>query len=189
MTTGDATDRPLLSWETRIGVLGNGQLWMTMLMVFGISSGLLGVLVGFITKSLLNALVVPLVATGGFMVLFLLVGAVIDLAGGFAVVFVLSEGGARSIAGKLARNLTGAAVLASLLSGKSGALGAALMAESEQNVFIPWAAVTRVKVKAGRRYIEVKREWGYKPIGLSCTPQNYSEVLEIVRGFAGDKIR
>ena len=68
MTTSDVPDRPLLSWETRIGVLGNGQLWMTMLMVFGISSGLLGVLVGFISKNLLNALLVPLVGTGGFMV-------------------------------------------------------------------------------------------------------------------------
>ena len=189
MTTSDVPDRPLLSWETRIGVLGNGQLWMTMLMVFGISSGLLGVLVGFISKNLLNALLVPLVGTGGFMFLFMLVGAVIDLAGGFAVVFVLSQGGARSIAGKLAKNLTGAAVVASLLTGKSGALGAALLAESEQNVFIPWSEVTRVKVKSGRRYIELRGGWGDKPIGLYCTPQNYAEVLEIIRSFAGDKIR
>ena len=189
MTSPDSPDRPLLSWETRIKLLTNGQLWSTLLMVFGLSSALLGVLVGFITKNPLYGAAAPAIGIGGFIAVYLPIALVIDLIGGFAVVFVLSEQGARSLSGKLAKNLTGAAVLTSLLAGKSGAMGAALMAESEQNVFIPWSAVTKVTVKPGRRYVELKREWGFKPIGLYCTRENYEQVLETVRGFVGDKIR
>ena len=53
--------------------------------------------------------------------------------------------------------------------------------ESEQNVFILWKDITRIKVKSKRRCIHTKREWGFKPIGLYCTPENFSQKLEILR--------
>lgn len=187
--TVPAPEQAYLTWETRIKVLANPSIWLSLLMAFGIPSVLLGILIGVIAKNPVYALLIPLVGTGGFLLIFVLVGLVIDLFGGFKVIFALTTHGVRSMSGKVAKATSAAAVLTGIMTGNLGAMGAGLLAESEQNVFIPWGAVTKVKVAAGRRVLTVKREWGFKPIALYCTRENYAQVLEIFRYFAGDKLR
>ncbi len=177
-----------LTWETRIKVLTNPTVWSSLLLAFGIPSVLLGIFVAFISKRPDYALLVPLVTLSILFGLFILVGLVIDLFGGFKVVFYLTSHGVRSVAGKGAKAASTAAVLAGIFSGNPGVAGAGLLAESEQNVFIPWKDITKLKVKAWRRFIMVKREWGYKPIGLYCMPDNFPQVMEIFRYCAGDKL-
>jgi hypothetical protein len=179
----------LLTWETRIKVLSNTSIWFSLLMAFGIPSVLLGIFFAFIAKRPVYALLVPLVALGGLLLIFVLVGIVIDLFGGFRVIFVLSNTGLRSLTGKVAKTIPTITVLAGLLAGKPGMVGTGLLAESEQNVFIPWEAITVVKHKAWRRFLLIKRSWGDKPIGLYCTPENHQQVVDLVRSFAGDKFR
>jgi len=177
-----------LSWETRIRVLTNPTVWFSLLLAFGIPSVLLGIFVAVISKRPEYALMVPLVAMSVLFGLFILVGLVIDLFGGFKVVFYLTSHGVRSVAGKGAKAASTAAVLAGIFSGNPGAVGTGLLAESEQNVFIPWKDISKLKVKTWRRFIMIKREWGYKPIGLYCTPENFPQVMEIFRYYAGDKL-
>jgi hypothetical protein len=134
---------------------------------------------------------VLIIPAGGLAILlgiFVLVGVVIDLFGGFKVVFFLTSHGVRSVAGKGAKAAATAAFWMGALTGHPGAAGAGLLAESEQNVFIPWTDVTKIKVKTWRRYIHIKREWGFKPIGLYCTPENFAPVMEILRYYAADKM-
>jgi len=177
-----------LTWETRIRVLTNPTVWFSLLLAFGIPSVLLGILVAFIAKRPEYALLVPLVALSVLFGIFILVGVVIDLFGGFKVVFFLTSHGVRSVAGKGAKAAATATFWAGALSGNPGVAGAGLLAESEQNVFIPWKDITKLKVKSWRRFIMVKREWGYKPIGLYCTQENFPQVLEIFRYYAGDRL-
>lgn len=177
-----------LTWETRIRVLTNPTVWSSLLLAFGIPSVLLGIFVAFIAKRPDYALLVPLVTLSILFGLFIMVGLVIDLFGGFKAVFFLTSHGVRSVAGKGAKAASTAAVLAGIFSGNPGVAGAGLLAESEQNVFIPWQDITKLKVKAWRRFIMVKREWGYKPIGLYCTPGNFPQVMEIFRYYAGDRL-
>jgi len=178
---GGATPEQLwLAWEARIRVLLNPAVWGGVLAAFGISSCLLSVLMLFISKS-------PwALAIGGglflfFMVLFVLIGAVIDLFGGFRTTFALTTHGVRSIAGKGAGRAADAAFWGGVLLGSAAGAGAGLLAKSEQNVFIPYGEVTKVKIRSGRRYIVVKGGFMQKPIGLYCTPENFAQTEAILR--------
>jgi hypothetical protein len=177
-----------LSWETRIRILANPQVWKPLLLVFGIPSVLLGILMAVIAKRPEFALIVPLVALVFFLGIFVLVAVVIDLFGGFKCYFFLTTLGVRSVSGRGARAASTATVIAGLLAGNPGAIGTGLLAESEQNVFIPWQDITRIKVKAGSRYVHIKREWGCKPIGLYCTAANVQQVMDILRHYAAGKL-
>lgn len=178
----------LITWETRIRLLTNPSVWASMLLVLGIPSLLLGIFVAVLAKRPEYALLVPL---GGMSILFgifIVVALVIDVFGGFKATFFLTTHGVRSVSGKGAKAASTAAIVMGVLAGKPGAVGAGLLATSEQNVFIPWNDITKIKVKTGRRYILVKREWGNKPIGLYCTRENLSQVMDILRQYAGDKM-
>lgn len=177
-----------LTWEARIRVLTNPNIWASMLLVLGIPSVLLGVFFAILAKRPEYALLVPLGFMSILLGIFVLVALVIDLCGGFKVVFFLTSHGVRSVAGKGPQAVSTVAVLAGIFAGKPGAVGAGLLAESEQNVFIPWQAITKIKVKTWRRFIMVKREWGFKPIGIYCTPENFPQAMEVLRYYAGDNM-
>ncbi len=174
-----------LEWEARIRVLTNSHVWKPILLAFGIPSVLLGIFFAFISGKAEYALLVPLVALGVLLTLFVLIALVIDVFGGFKCHFFLTTLGVRSVSGRGARAASQAAILMGIFAGKPGAVGAGMLAESEQNVFIPWKAVTKIKVKG--RYIHIKREWGFKPIGLYCTADNAKQAIEILRYYAPDK--
>lgn len=178
----------LITWETRIRVLTNPSVWTSMLLVLGIPSVLLGILFAVIAERPEYALLVPLGFMSILFGIFIVVALVIDVFGGFKATFFLTTDGVRSVSGKGARAASTAALVAGVLAGNAGAAGAGLLAKSEQNVFIPWKNITKIKVKTGRRFILVKREWGDKPIGLYCTPGNFQQVMDIFRQYAGDKM-
>jgi hypothetical protein len=169
-----------IAWDARIRILVNPSVWGGVLAAFGIGSFLLTVLFLAISKSP-RALVAGAGIFAFLMVVFVIVGLCIDLFGGFRTTFALTTLGVRSIAGKGAGRAADAAFWAGLLLGNPGAAGAGLLARSEQNVFIRYGDVTRVKLKPGRRYLLVKGGFTQKPIGLYCTQENYDQVEAILR--------
>jgi len=169
-----------LTWQARIRLLANDHVWCNMLAAFGIACGLLTVLFLVISKSLM-ALAVGGGAFAGFMLLYLLIAMVIDLCGGFRVTFALTSLGVRSIAGQGVHHVADAAFWAGVLAGKPGAMGAGLAAKSEQNVFIPYASVTKIKPSPRSRTILVNGGFIDKPIQLYCTADNYALAEAILR--------
>jgi hypothetical protein len=186
--TAETPEQLLLTWEGRIRLLANSGVWKSILMAFGIPSMLLGVLVGFVTKRPEYGLAVPLVAMAVLLTIYLLVAAVIDLFGGFKVTFFLTTRGVRSVLGRGPQAVSTTAILMGLFTGKHGGVATGVLAKSEQNVFIPWTDITKIKVSPGRRSILIKREWGYKPIELYCTPDNFPEAMTILRQYAGNLV-
>jgi hypothetical protein len=178
----------LITWEARIRVLTNPSIWSSMLLALGIPSVLFGILLAVIAKRPEFALLVPLGFMSILLGIFIVVALVIDVFGGFKATFFLTTDGVHSLSGKAARAASATAVVVGALAGKAGVAGAGLMAASEQNVFIPWKDITKIKVKTGRRFILIKREWGYKPIGLYCTPENFLQAMDILRKYAGAKM-
>jgi hypothetical protein len=125
-----------------------------------------------------------LVGAGVFaflMAIFVVVGLVIDLFGGFRTTFALTTTGVRSIAGKGAGRAADTAFWAGVLAGSASVAGAGMLAKSEQNVFIAFRDVTKVKLRPGRRYILVKGGFVQKPIALYCLPDNYPQAEAILR--------
>jgi len=129
-----------LVWDARIRVLSNAAVWGGMLAAFGIGACLVTVLFLAISRS-----VWALAVGGGLfafvMLIFLLVGLVIDLFGGFRVTFALTTLGVRSIAGKGAGRAADAAFWTGVLAGSAGAVGAGLLAKAEQSAFIPYGQI------------------------------------------------
>jgi len=170
----------LHSWEASVHVLTNPSAWSGVALSLGGGALGLGILFTFISKSI-KGLYVAAAIFGGLMSIFVLVGGIIDIFGGFRVNFILTNLGLRSISGKGARAAAGAAVVGGILAGNLTAIGAGKLAESEQNVFIPYNEVTKVKVKSRRRYILVKGDWSQKPIGLYCTQDNFTGVIQLLQ--------
>lgn len=174
------TEGLYLAWENQIRLLSNPDVWRGILMAFGISCALVTVLFLAISKSPW-ALLVGGGAFAFFILMFVIVGFVIDLFGGFHARFALTTTGIRFIAGKGAGAAADAAFWAGVLLGKGGLAGAGLLAKSEQNTFIAFQDVTEVKSRPGRRNIKVKGGLLQKPIILYCLPDNYTKAEEILR--------
>lgn len=169
-----------LSWENKIRILSNPDVWNGMLMVFGISCTVGAIFFFAISKSPW-AVVVAGSAFLGFMALFIVVGFVIDLFGGFLTGFALTTSGVRSIGGKGAKTAAQTAFWVGVLAGKPGAAGAGLLAESEQNNFIAYPEITQIKLRPGRFNIRVKGGFLQKPIALYCLPDNYARAEALLR--------
>ena len=106
------------------------------------------------------------------MLVYILVGVVIDVFGGFHMKFAVTTNGIRSATGKGSR-AAGTVFWAGLLTGKAGMTGVGLLARSEQDFFIPYCEVERVSLPINSQSIKVRGNILQKPIGLYCLESNY----------------
>lgn len=184
-----ATDeRLLLTWTNHVRLLVNPTVWSSMLLVLGIPALLLGLFFAFLAKRLDYVVIVPLGFLTFLFAIFVLVALVIDAFGGMQATFFLTTNGVRFVSGTGAKAASRVALLAGLLSGRPGLAGAGLLAESEQGAFMPWSEIATIRVKASRHYVLLRGSWGDKPVGLYCTPENFREVLDLLRANAGDRM-
>ena len=180
-TVSAVEEESLFSWKSRIKMLFNPILWRSFLFVFGISILLLGIFFVVISGNFRNTLLLM----GGlfvfFAVIWAVVGVVFDLAGGFHASYVITSRGIYFSSGKAEKDIADAVAVIGILSGSAGRAGAGLLARSEQDAFIGWSEVRKVKVSEGKRYILVKKGFGSKPVGLYCTEDNFGPVLQTIR--------
>lgn len=186
--TRTTDERLLLTWTNQVRLLVNPTVWSSMLLVLGIPALLLGLFFGFLSRRIEYVVIVPAGLLAFLFAIFVLVALVIDAFGGMRATYFVTTHGVRFVSGKGAKAASRAAFLAGLFSGKPGLAGAGLLAESEQSVFMPWNEVTSIRVKAPRHYVLLRGGWGDKPIGLYCTPENFREVLELLRANVGDRM-
>ncbi|MBI4889671.1 MAG: zinc ribbon domain-containing protein [Acidobacteria bacterium] len=76
-----------------------------------------------------------------------------------------------------------AAIVAGILGASAGAVGAGLIASSQEEMFTPWCEVKRVKVHPRFCVISVMNGWRVL-FRLYCTPANYEEAERLVRHYA-----
>ena len=180
----DASTKPdetvLYSWNASVRVLSNPSAWRGVAASLGGGALALGILFLFISKSMKGFYLAAGIFCG-LMVLFVVVGGIIDIFGGFRVHFILTNKGVRSISGKGGKSAANAAMVGGILAGNLAGMAAGSLARSEQNVFIGYDEVTKVKENSRRRYILVKGGWSQKPIGLYCTKDNYTDVLRLLQ--------
>jgi hypothetical protein len=174
-------EQVLLQWHQKVKMLFSRRLWKMFLLVFGIPALVLGILVAVLATPRDGAL-----AFGGglvlFAVLWALVGVVVDLGGGFSAFYTLTDKGAYFASGKGARAAASLATVGGMLAGSPGATGAGLLARAEQDAFLAWDSIGKVTVSEDGLYIELRGRSATKPIGLYCTPENFTAVRDLVRG-------
>ena len=119
-----------------------------------------------------------------FAVIWAAVGAVFDIAGGFHASYTITSKGIYFSSGKTEKDIADAVTVLGILSGSAGRTGAGLLARSEQDAFIGWSEVRKVKIREGKCYIFVRKGFGSKPIGLYCTEENFRPVLQAIRSHS-----
>jgi hypothetical protein len=179
-TSSNLEESVLYSWDASVRVLSDPSAWRGVVLSLGGGALALGILFTFISKSV-KGLYLATGLFGGLMLIFVVVGAIIDIFGGFRINFMLTSKSVRSMSGKGAKSAANAAVVGGILAGHLAGLAAGSLARSEQNVFILYNEVTKVKVNSRRRYILVKGDWSQKPIGLYCNEDNFTGVLHLLR--------
>lgn len=170
----------LCSWEASVRVLSNPAAWRGVSLSLGGGALALAILFSVITKSWKGFYFASAIFVG-LMSIFILVGGVIDIFGGFRVNFILTSKGIRSISGKGSRAAAQTAIIGGILTGSLVGMAAGSLAKSEQNVFIPYGEVTKIQVNTRRRYILVNGDWSQKPIGLYCNKDNFGGVLQLLQ--------
>lgn len=126
-----------------------------------------------------------LYALGSIGALFLLTWLLIMAVhrGRYEAEFVLDQKGAvcRTQARQAKKNriINALAVLLGLLSGKPAAAGAGLLAQSRQEVFLPWSRITEVKCKPRKLVVLLRCGWTERLV-LFCTQDNYEQVKNFV---------
>ena len=178
-TSPKSAEDVLYTWQSAVHVLTNPSAWGGVAMSLGGGALAVGIFLTFISKSI-KGLYMCAAIFAGLMLIFVFVGGIIDIFGGFRVTFILTSAGIRSLSGKGAKNAANAAIIGGLLAGNLTGMAAGTLAKSEQNVFIPYAEVTTVKIKSRRRYILVKGDWSEKPIGLYCHKDNFADIVRLL---------
>ena len=177
----DDAEQTLLAWDHRIRMLANANLWRAFALVFGAPVAVLGAVLA-VTAGWKTGVTA---AAGGlvlFGVLWLIVGVIVDLMGGFRARYAVTTRGVYFASGKGERGAAQAATVIGLLAGKPGMAGAGLLAQSEQDAFIAWPDVARVKTRG--HYVEIRSRHALKPIGLYCTGETIGLLRNALRSHA-----
>lgn len=170
----------LFQWGHSIKMLFNPVLWGSFAACFGIPAVLLGLGLSF-TGHLNAAILFPAGLIAFFAVIWFITGIVIDIGGGFLSSFVITPKGIYFSSGPVAKKVADTATVVGALTGSALGAGTGLLARSEQDSFIEWSAIKKVKVRKGMRYIFVRGGFGSKPIGLYCNKENFEDVLKLVQ--------
>ena len=121
---------------------------------------------------------------GGIGWLFVLI-ALVFFGNRWPMAFLVSAAGvgwqSLSRRGKRANRL---AILVGALSGKPGMAGAGLLAASNEQGFLQWQNVGRLKAYPELRILNVLNSWR-TVVRLYCTPENFSAVLASVEQYSG----
>jgi len=168
-------------WEISVPIFKNTVILKQLGLAIGIPFGLVAlviVLVSGISRDTLYAL--GLIAA--LLVLtWLFIMAVYR--GKYEAEFVLDGKGVlyRTQAKRARKNrvINTLTVILGLLTGKSAAAGAGMLAESRQETFLRWNCITSVKYKSKSHTILLRGGWT-KNIALFCTEENYEAVEAFV---------
>ncbi len=169
-------------WQISVPIFKNTVILKQLGLAIGIPFGLVAlaiVLVSGIRRDTLYAL--------GLMAALLVLTWLFIMAvysGKYEAEFVLDGKGVlwRTGAKQAKRNRIGntLSVLLGLLSGKPAVAGAAMLAQSRQQIFLWWNRITKVKYKPESHTILLRGSWT-EQVALFCTDQNYEQVEAFVR--------
>jgi hypothetical protein len=188
-STPDKTDQPLAFWEVGIQLAGNRfyiydlakLFFFTFLITAGISL-LICIISGKIDAFPFMLKIFFCLAAGITILSYLI--SLLLFANRYAMRFELSEKKVawetRSKAGRAAGPL---AFIIGLLSGKPTVAGVGALAIAGQAGRISWKKIRKFKEYPAQRVIVLKNSWRVVA-RLFCTPENYGQVSDIVRGHA-----
>ena len=166
-----------IQWQISVPIFRNTVILKQLGLAIGIPFGLVALVIGLSSgKSVYTLYGLALIAALLFFT-WLLIMAVYR--GKYEAEFELGDKGVlcRTQAKQAKKNriVNGLTVFLGLFSGKPSAVGAGMMAQSRQEVFLKWNRVTKVKYKPKSLTILLRGGWT-EQIALFCTQKNYSRI-------------
>lgn len=170
-----------IAWQTSVPIFRNQVILKQLAIAVGIPFGLVAIVIGLASGRSIYTLygLGMIVALLFFTWLFL----VVVYRGKYEVEFVLNDKGAlcRTQAGQAKKNrlVNTLTVIFGLFAGKPATAGAGMLAQSRQEVIIPWHRVAKVRCKPRSHTILLRGGW-FESLALFCTQDNYQEVEDLV---------
>jgi hypothetical protein len=175
-----------LSWEIDIGLLTNRMMLGAVVRVFGIAAlimgGLLTLLFGVQGEwdVIGTVWLATLVMTGGLLLLSVLVMALV-FRNRMRFRFTVGAEGVRcETIDRTARATNRLAVVAGVLLGSPQALGAGLMAGSQETQEVAWSGSFRAQYRPRARVVILRNRWRRLMI-VYCTAEGYAAVADRIR--------
>lgn len=170
-----------IQWQISVPIFRNTVILKQLGLAIGIPFGLVALVIGLSSgKSVYTLYGLGLVAALLFFT-WLFIMAVYH--GKYQAEFLLDGKGVfcRTQAKQAEKNriINTLTVILGLLTGKPAATGAGMLAQSQQEVFLKWNRVTRVKYKPNSCAVLLRGGWT-ESIALFCTAENYEQVEAFV---------
>lgn len=172
-----------IEWTISVPILHNSIILKQLGIAIGIPFGILIIFL-MIGKAIYALILIA--------ALFLLTYLFIQIVWGgkYDVGFELDKTGIRSYTqakqAKQNRVVNTLAIILGFLSGKPGAAGAGMLAQSKQDVFIRWRNIKKVKFLPGKNSVTL-RGGLTENIAVFCTHENYSDVEAFIRSSLGNE--
>jgi len=183
MTEGTAGETGVIEWEARVPLLTSRfRLWdfgKVIVISVAIMYALVAIMGWFVDgEFVLMPLMVILIAAGAMAALFAI--ACLLLGNRFTMRLAVGPEGVAYSSGAAERRWNRAAIIVGILAGSAGTAGAGLLASSREEGGFPWSDVHRANEHPAQRVISLRDSW-HVLLRLHCTPDNYEQVLAIVR--------
>jgi hypothetical protein len=182
---GLAADGGGLTWNRRVPLITNTLLTQDIVLVFGVAVLVVGGLAALISQQIV-VLYIFVAIGAGLVILGLVIMLVLQvvLRGGFDTNFRINNKGVEYEAGKTAKKLDRASTVGSAILGSLTGTGAGLIAVSRESGNLHWKDVRYIKVHQRQRAIVFRSKYLIMPLALFCTPENFGEVVELVKKYA-----
>lgn len=169
-------------WKISVPIFRDPVIVKQLGIAVGIPFGLVALVIGLASgRSVYTLYGLGLI---GVLLLFTWLFIMAVYRGKYEVEFILDDKGARCRTqekqAKKNRIVNALTVLLGLLSGKPAAMGAGIVAQSRQEVFLKWSRVRKVKYKPRSRTILLRGGWT-EQIALFCTRDNYCDIERAVQ--------
>ncbi len=171
-----------IQWQISVPIFRNTVILKQLGLAIGIPFGLVALVIGLSSGKSVYTLYGL-----GFIVALLFFTWLFIMAvyrGRYEAEFVLDDKGilCRTQAKQAKKNriINALTVVLGLLSSKPAAVGAGMLAQSRQEVFLKWNRVTKVKYKPNSRTILLRGGWT-ENIALFCADENYEQIEAFVR--------
>ena len=185
MASGE--EKSSLIWTAKQPVITSSVVMRQMIMALGAGVLFLVLLILIISPGAIIS-VLPVLA-GVFVVLVtigvLVAGAIQILTkGGPEAMYEISATGVRYAAGSDSRMINAATLAGSLATGTLTGTGGSLLNISRESESIRWDEVGSITIQKRERTILIRRKILISPMLLTCTPDNFETVVDLIKRYA-----
>lgn len=175
-------------WDKRVSLINNKYIIQDFFKLFSLTYLVMVLLMGTIflsigeIESLIPLLYIFALVIVGIAIVFLLI-MVIFFGNSFNFRFTLNNQGVLcEVIEKKAKIASNVAIVAGLLTGRSGTLGAGLIAKSQESTFIPWKGLIKIVPDAKNKAISLNNSWR-RVLIVYADENNYQDVLSHINTY------